>query len=179
MFAPSNASALSNLDWQYYAYGGPYSFYAGDTSGSFAADGIDSDIFIGGATDYQYFAMSATAYQITIDYLELTETWESSAVSYDSEGLFIANGILFTETMDTITSVTIDSLTNMSGFSMSNITFTNDRIAINWSGLSFDPDTLVVLNVGGSAPVPEPATMLLLGSGLFGLAGVGRKKLFK
>jgi hypothetical protein len=38
---------------------------------------------------------------------------------------------------------------------------------------------LMEMTIKGPAGVPEPATMLLLGCGLIGLAAVGRKKFFK
>jgi hypothetical protein len=45
-----------------------------------------------------------------------------------------------------------------------------------WYGDRNFDDIIVAMNQN---PVPELATMLLLGSGLFGLAGFGRKKFFK
>jgi hypothetical protein len=40
-------------------------------------------------------------------------------------------------------------------------------------------DDFLYAEPGAAAAVPEPSTMLLLGSGLIGLAGYGRKKVFK
>jgi len=48
-----------------------------------------------------------------------------------------------------------------------------NEIAFHW-GQTCQNDV-----IEGSSPVPEPATILLLGTGLFGLAGVGRKKIKK
>jgi hypothetical protein len=54
--------------------------------------------------------------------------------------------------------------------SYTSISFTHT--SENWHGF-----TVGVFGLGGPASVPEPATMLLLGAGLIGLAAFGRKKL--
>ena len=82
--------------------------------------------------------------------------------------------------IDPFTSVSINPETNVSGFDISRISFDEDNIWINLQGLTGGTSDVdyksVSLNLHS---VPEPTTLLLLGIGLIGLAGLRRRKFFK
>jgi hypothetical protein len=117
------------------------------------------------------------------------------AISFNLEGFFgdasVYNGFRFwdiNETIDAFEDVSIFS-TNMAGFDDSRVAFNDDNIYIDFEGLGFTSSTYVNLQLGdtivgfsrgldpAAVPTPEPGTMILMGSGLLGLAGFGRRKL--
>ena len=162
-----------------------------------ASSAGDAQSFDGSTLNYQYyFADSGTPYPaadngsfVVGPGLEVTDVSDERAtLDISGTNIFIDflnssnwtpadfNGWVLSDETDNLAAilgVSIDPATNMSGFSLSNISFTGDSIIVNWQGLSFTDTTVVSLNVVfGAAAVPEPGTwaMMLLGFGAVGVA---------
>ncbi len=71
-----------------------------------------------------------------------------------------------------ITGATIDPLTNLAGFTQSDIVFQGTTLFVNFQGLTSLPATYVQIDL----VTPEPASMTLLTTGLAGIAFLLRRK---
>lgn len=79
-------------------------------------------------------------------------------------------------TIDPFTSVTVDPATTLPGLA-AGLSFTADTITLDWKGLSFSADDLVVLSLAtglshDTSPVPEPGSLALVCAAMLGIATV-------
>jgi len=160
-------------------------------------DNIETDHYIGYLGNYEYthniadsgfqsFLMTgndiAYSYNLTIglrddqlgdanrpriDYLEL---FFGEGAAVDQPG-FLADGTY------NFSATSQDYGWSVLGLVQLNLNGTLDVNIFSTSGdFTFDYSRLTVSGDNGTAPVPEPTTMLLFGTGLAGLAAVGRRR---
>ena len=157
--APAKAQSFdgSTLNYQYYYDNSPY---ADADNGSFV---VGPGVEVTDVADTRG-TLDISGTNILVDYTD-NSVWGGLAFN----GWILSDQ---TDSLAAILGVTIDPSTNLAGFSLSNISFTDNSITVDWRGLSFTDATVVSLNVNfGSQAVPEPSTwaMMLLGFGAAGL----------
>ena len=87
------------------------------------------------------------------------------------------NGVSITDLTNpsAFTAFSVDPASNVIGFNSSDVSLIGGVLYINYEGLNTPYGSLAQVDLTAPAGVPEPTTLLLLGLGLVGLAGVRRK----
>lgn len=159
-----------------------------NTYGGFNWDGGDRTVhYVNGPNFGGGYAVGA----ISGSMVAYNGSGQQSIIDWVGTETFTFNSAYFTSAW------TDDKMIYFSGYNDGQLIYTSQEfylsttapalIELNWSGidsLEINSDTSynwVMDNFiyNESAPVPEPATMLLLSTGLIGLAGFGRRKLTK
>lgn len=127
------------------------------------------NVVVGPGPELQ-FSLGST--DIVVDIGDTTATFTFPTATFVSRGIF--NGVRLTDIFNSIpdfTSVVLDPSTTLNNVGVS---FDSNNIFVDFvnSG-SFNAEDFAKVNV--AAAVPEPTTMLLLGSGLLGLWGARKK----
>jgi hypothetical protein len=104
---------------------------------------LNKDITVGAGTEGDmygnYAVLNFSDNQISVDFSG-GATWSTASFN----GFHVVDS---QNQLSNITNVTLDSTSNMVGLVGSRVTFDSNNIWVNWNGLSFNPNTLVVLDV--------------------------------